>query len=191
MSFNPFPIGTQLHVETCFGDHITGEVVTYEHSVKMLILSCPGKDSKGKKCLNQSIVNLDFCKNLKIIREAKTPDTSLNEPPARLNLLRLDQRLQQSVEQRENLLRSRNEHATPRGRQMFTMLTKHFGSSELTWQVDSILVLQQVTIAPPYRTSDITAKQNLPKLVGYVQRLVEKFNAQNGNGDADVEMAAK
>lgn len=88
MSFNPFPIGTQLHVETCFGDSITGEVVTYEHSVKMLILNCPIKDSKGKKCCNQSIVNLDFCKSLKIIREAKAADM-LNEQPARLNLLRV------------------------------------------------------------------------------------------------------
>lgn len=81
MSFNPFPIGTQLHVETCFGDIIIGEVVTYEHSVKMLILSSPNKD-------NQTIVNLDFCKNLKIIGEAKAAD-KLSEQPARLNLTRV------------------------------------------------------------------------------------------------------
>ncbi|EDW18041.1 LSM12 homolog A [Drosophila mojavensis] len=171
MSFNPFPIGTQLHVETCFGDIIIGEVVTYEHSVKMLILSSPNKD-------NQTIVNLDFCKNLKIIGEAKAAD-KLSEQPARLNLTRLDQRLRQTVEQREHVLRSRNEHATPRGIQLYNVLSKHFGNSELSWKLNDIIVLQQVIIAPPYRTCDISSKQPLPKLVSYVQRLVEKFNAQN------------
>ncbi|TDG50379.1 hypothetical protein AWZ03_003284 [Drosophila navojoa] len=171
MSFNPFPIGTQLHVETCFGDTIIGEVVTYEHSVKMLILRSPNKDS-------QTIVNLDFCKNLEIIREAKAAET-LSEQPTRLNLTRLDQRLRQTVEQREQLLRSRNENATPRGIQLYNVLSKHFGNSELSWKQNDIMVLQQVTIAPPYRTCDVSSKKPLPKLVSYVQRLVDKFNAQN------------
>lgn len=87
MSFNPFPIGTQLHVETCFGDQFKGEVVTYEHSVKMLILSCPAVDAKGNNCRNQCIINLDFCKDLHIIQESKTtsPDI-LTGTPTRLNL---------------------------------------------------------------------------------------------------------
>lgn len=87
MSFNPFPIGTQLHVETCFGDQFTGEVVTYEHSVKMLILSCPAMDAKGNNCRNQCIINLDFCKDLHIVQESKTtPPDILAGTPSRLNL---------------------------------------------------------------------------------------------------------
>ncbi|KAH8415652.1 hypothetical protein KR222_007383, partial [Zaprionus bogoriensis] len=183
MSFNPFPIGTQLHVETCFGDQHTGEVITYEHSVKMLILSCPSKDKdkdKGSGGRYRCIINLDFCKNLRIIQEAKTPPDSLDslEAPARLNLMHLDQRLQETVEQRELQLRSRNEHATPRGRQLFQLLSKHFVNNELSWQLDKIMVLQQVVVVPPYRTSDISSSRNCPKLLNYVQRLVERFNAQ-------------
>jgi len=86
MSFDPFPIGTQLHVETCFGDKLTGDVVTYEHSVKMIILRCESKNNNGKICYNQCIVNLEFCKNLVILQEANTTVENKNEPPARLNL---------------------------------------------------------------------------------------------------------
>ncbi|XP_034480313.1 LSM12 homolog A [Drosophila innubila] len=189
MSFNPFPIGTQLHVETCFGDQLTGEVVTYEHSVKMLILRCHSKDGKGNDCHNQCIVNLNYCKDLSIIQEVKTTTATtldkVNESPARLNLSLLDQRLQHSVAQRENLLRSCNEHATPRGRQLFKLLAKHFGNSELSWQKDEIQVLQQLIIKPPYRICDITSTQNSPKLLKYVQRLLEKFNENAATGDKE------
>ncbi|KAM8709708.1 hypothetical protein ACLKA7_016505 [Drosophila subpalustris] len=186
MSFNPFPIGTQLHVETCFGDELTGEVLTYEHSVKMLILRCHSKDGKGKTCHNQCIVNLNYCKDLNIIQEATKAVTTVdkvNEVPARLNLSRLDERLQQSVAQRKSLLRSSNAHATPRGRQLFQMLAKHFGHSELSWQKDKIMVLQHLTIKPPYRICDITSSQKSPKLLNYVQRLLEKFNENAATGD--------
>lgn len=204
MSFNPFPIGTQLHVETCFGDQLTGEVVTYEHSVKMLILSCPAKDAKGNNCRNRCIINLDFCKDLHIIQESKpSPPDILSGTPARLNLqhvcimyacsyplhlteflsFQLDQRLQQTVEQREYLLRSRNELASPCGRQLFQFLSKHFGQNEVKWQLESIVVLQQVVVTPPYHMCDISTTRNCPKLLNYVQRLVAKFHAQLAPGD--------
>ncbi|EDV96077.1 LSM12 homolog A [Drosophila grimshawi] len=188
ITYSPFPAGTQLHVETCFGDHITGDVVTYEHSVKMLILNCYAKDNNGKKCCNRTIVNLNYCKNLQIIKEAKMPDScnntpdSCNNPPVPLNCKLLNARLQQSVVQRESLLRSRSKHATPRAHQLLHMLSKHFGQHELSWQLDNIMVLQQITIAPPYRNCDISSKQKMPKLLDFVHRVVERFNAQNKQG---------
>ncbi|ALC43269.1 CG14164, partial [Drosophila busckii] len=60
MSYDPFPLGTKLQVETCFGDLLTGEVVTYEHSVKMLVLNISKEDSAGdkKQSSTRCIVNL-------------------------------------------------------------------------------------------------------------------------------------
>lgn len=207
MSFKPFPIGTQLQVETCFGEQFTGEVVTYEHSVKMLILSCPAMDAKGNNCRNQCIINLAFCKDLHIVQESKTtPPDILADTPSRLNLqhvcsnmslsiwlvffnsfllLQLDQRLQQTVEQRPLLLRSRNELASPNGRQLFQFLNKYFGNNELNWKLDQIMVLQKVVVTPPYRTSDIRSLRKCPKLFKYVHSLVAKFYAQLPLGDRD------
>lgn len=205
MSFNPFPIGTQLHVETCFGDQLTGEVVTYEHNVKMLILSCPAKDAEGNNCRNRCIINLDFCKDLHIIQESKpSPPDILSGTPTRLNLqhvcsmyvcsyplhlaefrlpFQLDQRLQQTVEQREFLLRSRNELASHSGCHLFQFLSMYFGHNEVKWQRDKIVVLHQVVLTPPYHICNISTTRNCPKLLNYVQRLVAKFNAQLTPGD--------
>ncbi|XP_017843841.1 protein Hezron [Drosophila busckii] len=116
MSYDPFPLGTKLQVETCFGDLLTGEVVTYEHSVKMLVLNISKEDSAGdkKQSSTRCIVNLDWVKDIKIIEEAVE---DVSEPPAPLNFQHLDQRLQRSVLQRERELRSRSEEANTRGKQ--------------------------------------------------------------------------
>lgn len=100
-------------------------------------------------------------------------------------LLQLDQRLQQTVEQRQLLLRSRNELASPCGRQLFQFLDKYFGNNELNWKLDQIMVLQQVVVAPPYRLSDISSARNCPKLLNYVHSLVARFHAQLTPGDRD------
>ncbi|KAH8302332.1 hypothetical protein KR044_005244, partial [Drosophila immigrans] len=168
-----FPIGTQLHVVTCFGDQYTGEVVTYEHSVKMLMLRCRSKDAEGATCHNQCIINLDYCKDLTIVHEAKTTVDDQEEAPAHLNLQRLDRRLQRTMQQRERQLHSHNEYA--RGRQLFQMLSLHFGPTELAWKQHKIVVLQQLTIVPPYRVCHIFGAKRSPKLLLYVQRLVEQL----------------
>lgn len=100
-------------------------------------------------------------------------------------LLQLDQRLQQTVEQRPLLLRSRNELASPNGRQLFQFLNKYFGNNELNWKLDQIMVLQKVVVTPPYRTSDIRSLRKCPKLFKYVHSLVAKFYAQLPLGDRD------
>ncbi|XP_060659725.1 LSM12 homolog A [Drosophila nasuta] len=175
MSFNPFPIGMHLHVVTCFGDHFTGEVVTYEHSVKMLMLRCRSKDGDdGVARYNQCLINLDFCKDLTILQEAKIEA----EPPARLNLQRLDHRLEETMEQRKLMLQTRNEYATPRGRQLFRLLSQQFGPNELAWRQSKIVVLQQLTIVPPYRMCHILGAKRNSKLLHYVQRLIEQLDKQ-------------
>ncbi|KAH8369978.1 hypothetical protein KR093_001768, partial [Drosophila rubida] len=178
MSFNPFPIGTQLQLVTCFGEQFTGEVVTYEHSVKMLMLRYRSKDSKSATSHNHCIVNLDYCKDLTIIQEAKATAEHQPEPPAPINVQRLDHRLQQSMEQRARLMHTRSERGTPRGRQLFQLLSKHFGPTELAWKHNKIMVLQQLTIVPPYRMCHIFGAKRSPKLLHYVQRLVKQLDEQ-------------
>jgi len=89
------------------------------------------------------------------------------------------------VIKRESLLRSRNENATERGMQLFEVLCKNLGNNKITWQKQKIIVMEQLSIKPPYRMCDIKGAQHTPKLLNFVQGLVEKFNENAATGDKE------
>ncbi|KAH8378587.1 hypothetical protein KR009_000073 [Drosophila setifemur] len=175
-----FTEGSIVRCKTCFGDTISGEVVAFDLGVKMLMLKCPASKGGGdeQNICNLTIVNLSLCMDIEIVMEL-LPKVEVS-PPESINLQLIQERLRRATENRDLISKSYNANASPLAQSLFRVMVKHFGDSRVIWteQGDNppIQVMQQVTIGAPYAMENISCGGNVPKLLFYIQQIVESFH---------------
>ncbi|XP_022217690.1 protein Hezron [Drosophila obscura] len=179
-----FTVGSTVRCKICFDEEVLGEVVAFDAGTKLLMLKVPTKKrgSGGRMLCDMNIVNLNFCIDLEIVKEVVLSKNM--QTPAALSLQKLQKRLNDVTVQRAKYLKCFHPKVLPIGQALYRQIANHLGDHQVSWleqdKIVSIFVLQQVIIEPPYGVANVRSQQEAPKLVLYVQRIVQQFlNNQN------------
>lgn len=162
-----FGIGSIVVCKTCYNKDIEGEVLAFDPQTKMLILKCPS--SCGKPNLNNvHVVNLSLVSDVHVKEDVNT----VPEPPQSLNLDRLNRRVRNQIEKKRRIINAYSAvDVTPEGRELFLTITKTI--RDVSWQGSNIVVLDQVTITPPYKPENVTGKTDSKAYI-HIRKVVEK-----------------
>ncbi|XP_002129652.2 protein LSM12 homolog A [Ciona intestinalis] len=163
--------GSIVKCTTCHGEVIQGEVITFDHDSKILLLKQPS--SCGKSDLNNvSMLNLDLVKSVTLIKECDAPLPSLTP----LSSSKLYQRFNEEVELKTMLAKARDSGVSTEGINLYLCLKKLL---PCTLKEQSILVMDEVLVHPPYLTTDCVAKDaKIPnsQCLEHVRDLVGRFH---------------
>lgn len=162
-----FGIGSTVACKTCYQKEIEGEVLAFDPQTKMLILQRPS--STGRTSLNDvHIVNLSLVSDVQVIKEVSSTPI---EPPQSLNLHRISTRVRNQVEEKKRMVKAIQAGVSPDGQKLFIAIAKTI--QEITWSGQNIVVLNTVTIVPPYKVDNIQGNiESKPYL--HIKKVVEK-----------------
>lgn len=175
-----FSIGSIVSCKTCYSEDIEGEVVAFEPHTKTLILKCASSEGKGN--LNDvHIINLSCVSDVQVKKEV----TSINESsPPSLNLTRIQTRLKNAIQEKKRLVNALAAGVTPEGQQLFFTITKTM--PEVSWQGKNIVIMNEVTITPPYKPENVKGLSDSKAYI-HVRKMVEKHvkDIQTSNHSLD------
>ena len=170
--FNLFSVGTIVSCKTCFGEDHEGEVVAFDYQTKILFLKCPSKSGKAN-VQDMKMINLDFVEDVVIKKEVTTPANG-TQSLTPLNIEKLSGRAKQHVKERQRLANALSSGVSNEGVKLYLAITKTI--TEVTWQGKNIVVMNQVTITPPYRPENCKPiGKSDGDAVNHVRRIVEKY----------------
>ncbi|XP_023237767.1 LOW QUALITY PROTEIN: protein LSM12-like [Centruroides vittatus] len=164
--FTLFTVGSIVRCKTCHQQTVEGEVVAFDYQTKMLILKCPSSNGKAN---NNDIhmINLDFVEDVEVKKEISSTPPALQS----LNLDKLNSRAKQNIKERQCLVTAISSGVSQEGMKLFVAITKTI--SEVSWQGKNIVVMNQVTITPPYRPENCKGKTE-GEALNHVRKIVEK-----------------
>ncbi|KAG8186129.1 hypothetical protein JTE90_022718 [Oedothorax gibbosus] len=170
--FNLFSVGTIVSCKTCFGDDFEGEVTAFDYQTKILFLKCPSKSGKAN-VHDMRMINLDFVEDVVIKKEVTNPVNG-TQSLMPLNIEKLSGRAKQHVKERQRLVNALTSGVSNDGVKLFLAITKTI--AEVTWQGKNIVVMNQVTIQPPYHPENCKAiGKGDGDAVNHVKRIVDKY----------------
>uniref|UniRef100_UPI00358E0351 protein LSM12 isoform X2 n=1 Tax=Myxine glutinosa TaxID=7769 RepID=UPI00358E0351 len=167
-------VGSRVSCLTCLGQKIRGEVLAFDYQSKMLTLKCPS--SSGRAHLSDVyLVNLALVKDVETLLESTEPPPALTA----LNVTKLTRRMNTEVGEKMSHAHALSMGVTPEGLQLFQTIqktwtpikvSKHLeddhekweapeinfkchskGIKDCKWNEKNIIVMDEVTISPPYR----------------------------------------
>jgi len=161
-----FNIGMIVSCTTCHGHKIQGEVMAFDHVTKVLAL----KSSSGKPNMHDvRFVNLSYVSDINVVKEAVDQPHQLTN----LNTQKLMTRMKQNIEEKERQANYIGVGVTPQAQSLFHGITKTI--NEVRWDGQNIVVLDQVTIFPPYGIDNCKGKEG-SKALQHVKKIVEKYH---------------
>ncbi|GFY48794.1 protein LSM12 homolog [Trichonephila inaurata madagascariensis] len=170
--FNLFSVGTIVSCKTCFGDDYEGEVIAFDYQTKILFIKCSSKSGKAN-VHDMRMINLDFVEDVVIKKEVTTPVNG-TQSLLPLNIEKLSGRAKQHVKERQRLVTALTAGVGNEAVRLFLAITKTI--AEVTWQGKNIVVMNQVTITPPYRPENCKPiGKGDGDAVNHVRRIVEKY----------------
>ncbi|XP_037511579.1 protein LSM12 homolog [Rhipicephalus sanguineus] len=163
-----FSLGSVVCCKTCYDQVIEGEVLAFDQQTKALMLKCAS--SSGKANVSDiRMVNLNFVSELTVKKEAGSSPLT---PPQPLNTEKLNTRAKQNIDERQRLAAAISAGVSHDGIRLFLAIRKTI--DDVTWQGKNIIVMNQVTIVPPYRPENCKGKSDSDASVLHVRKIVEK-----------------
>uniref|UniRef100_T1J8D5 Rho GTPase-activating protein 21 n=1 Tax=Strigamia maritima TaxID=126957 RepID=T1J8D5_STRMM len=140
-------------------------------NVNLLLNSIPQcQSSNGKGNLKDlHMINLGNVSHVEVKKEAS------NGPPPvlqSLNIQKLSNRVKQQTDEKMRLISAMSADVSPEGQQLFLTITKTI--EEVAWNGPNIVVMNQVTISPPYKPENCKGAKD--SAVAHVKKIVEKYN---------------
>ncbi|XP_063984841.1 protein LSM12 homolog A [Diachasmimorpha longicaudata] len=179
-----FSIGSTVACKTCYHKEIEGEVLAFDPQTKMLILKCPS--SSNRPSFNDvHIVNLSLVSDVQVKREVSP---TLNEPPQSLNLQRLNTRVRNQIEEKKRMVKALQAGVSPEGQKLFIAIAKTIQA--ITWSGQNIVVWDDVTIVPPYKTDNVHGNAESKSYL-HVRKIVEKHMKDQAAAETQQRDATK
>uniref|UniRef100_A0A8C4R8W5 LSM12 homolog b n=1 Tax=Eptatretus burgeri TaxID=7764 RepID=A0A8C4R8W5_EPTBU len=176
-----FSVGSRISCLTCLGQKIRGEVLAFDYQSKMLTLKCPS--SSGRAHLSDV-----YLVNLALVKEVETLGESTEPPPAltALNVTKLTRRMNTEVGEKMSHAHALSMGVTPEGLQLFQTIQKTI--KDCKWNEKNIIVMDEVTISPPYRMENCKGSEG--NALVHVRKIVWWFNVKE-NGDSTGESSVR
>eukprot|EP00095_Tigriopus_kingsejongensis_P010164 maker-scaffold202_size261857-snap-gene-0.17 protein:Tk10164 transcript:maker-scaffold202_size261857-snap-gene-0.17-mRNA-1 annotation:"protein lsm12 homolog" len=163
--FNP---GARVKCTTCFQDEFEGEVMAFDLNSRMLVLKMAASHRPSSHH-DVQMLNLKFMKDVQVLSEGPEPTTPVDPPT--LNVQRLKTRISQNLERKARQIKAFKAGVPKEGQRLFQTISKTI--DEIEWNGGSIVVMNKVTIAPPYKTENIKGASD-SKAVLHITKIVEK-----------------
>ena len=168
-----FGIGSIVSCRTCYDQLYEGEVLAFDSACKMLVLKCKSTSDQSK-LHDVHMLNVSLVKDLQIIKENLQTPSSLSN----LSTQRLSVRTKQEVERKKKFLNAMASGVTLEGQKLFMAITKTI--DECSWRGCDIVVLDQVTICPPYKSENVLGDET-GKAYNHVKKIVDKYQKEQSN----------
>jgi hypothetical protein len=173
-----FTLGMVVEMVTLYKRTLTGEVVAFDLNSKMLAIKSSSVSGKPGTSDIQ-VVNLSFVSNIKVITEAQD-----QSPPLlpNLSLAKLNARTTNNIEQKLRKIGYTGVNVSPTAQRLVNAITKTI--TEVRWDGQNIVVLDQVTIAPPYDVNSCRLNEghaSQANALQHVKKLVGKFHKENSD----------
>ncbi|XP_064456828.1 protein LSM12 homolog A-like [Ornithodoros turicata] len=163
-----FSLGSVVSCKTCYNQVIEGEVLAFDQHTKTVMLKCSSSSGKANVS-NVRMVNLSFVSELSVKKEAGLHQPP---PPQPLNIEKLNLRAKQNIEERHRLAEAVAAGVSSDGIHLFLAIRKTI--DDVSWQGKNIIVMNQVTISPPYRPENCKGKTENEHSVSHIRKIVEK-----------------
>ncbi|KAM8947544.1 protein LSM12 [Pelodytes ibericus] len=160
-----FSVGSQVSCRTCHETRLQGEVVAFDYQSKMLALKCPSSSGKPNHA-DVLLLNLHYVSDVEVINDR----TQTPPPLASLNINKLASRAQLEKEEKLSQAYAISAGVSVDGQQLFQ--TIHKTIKDCKWQEKNIIVMEEVTISPPYQVENCKGKEG--SALYHVRKVVEK-----------------
>ncbi|KAK7111029.1 hypothetical protein V1264_014811 [Littorina saxatilis] len=174
-----FTVGAQVKFVTANSAERRGEVVAFDYNTKMLLIKRPSLGQHGM--FDLEFVNLDLVRKMECTEEPglqTQPADTLPIVPSH----KLSKRIKESLFERKQQLNLVGVDVPPEGQLLMNRISKTI--TEVRWDKDVIVVMNVVTITPPYTTAQcqLIGKDNQPaqpthqnqNTLSHILKIVEK-----------------
>jgi len=145
------------------GGDVEGQVAAFHTASRLLIIKAPA--SNGKSTNNDIyVINADCVEKLSI--EDGNPADSLRA----IDFQKLEKRRMKSIGLKKARIRALSADVAPEGRKLFLTIIKTI--DEVAWDGEKIVVLNEVTISPPYRIDNVSGEKEASVI--HVKKIVDK-----------------
>lgn len=165
-----FSIGSIVSCTTCYQQKIQGEVIAFDLGTKMLAIKCQA--TSGKHNVHDvKLVNLSYVSDVTVLKEA---DREMSPPAlSNLNPQKINARLRQSIDDKKRQVNYIGVGVSPEGQKVFNAIVKTINDAK--WDRQNIIVMEEVTIRPPYGLEDCKGKEG-SKALEHVKKIVQKHH---------------
>lgn len=126
------------------------------------------------------VVNLQFVSHIQTISEA--PSDQPPQPLPNLNFAKLTSRMNINTEEKLRKIGYTGVNVSPIAQRLVNAITKTL--AEVRWDRQNVIVMDVVTISPPYGVTDCRLNEGQGSQVQalqHVQKLVGKFHKENNS----------
>jgi len=167
-----------VELVTLHGKVLRGEVVAYDRASKVIAIKSSNSSSVSKKS-DVQIVNLEFVNDVQCISDQSVSQSTSQQSLPNLNFAKLASRMNSNIEDKQRKINYRGVGVSPTGQGLVNTITKTL--AEVRWDGQNIVVMDMVTIAPPYDVTDCRLNEGhstQAQALLHVQKLVEKFHKE-------------
>ena len=114
--------------------------------------------------------------NRTFIFQVKKECTSTIAPPPSLNVQRLEDRADEQIRLKRQLVAALKAGVSPDGQRLFTAIKKTI--EEVSWRNEDIIVMDKVCVSKPYNpdcVKPLNEKVEEKKAIEHVRKIVEKY----------------
>lgn len=177
-----FNIGSIVTCTTCYNQKLQGEVLAFDVDSKMLAIKSSA--ASGKHNVHDvRMINLNYCSDVKVIKESS--DSPLPEI-SKLNLQKLNNRLNTNKEEKRKRMNYIGVDVSDEAQKVFNAIVKTL--SESRWDGKNIVVMDEVTIRPPYGVDDCQGKQG-SQVLNHVRKIIQKHVSDEAQRDRRKSMS--
>jgi len=145
------------------GMDVEGQVAAFHAASRLLIIKAPA--SNGKATNNDMyIINADCVEKLSI------EDGNAADSLKAIDFQKLEKRRLKSIGLKKARIRALSADVAPEGRKLFLTIIKTI--DEVAWDGEKIVVLNEVTISPPYRIENVSGEKEASVI--HVKKIVDK-----------------
>ena len=170
-----FNIGSIVSCTTCYNQKLQGEVLAFDVESKMLAIKCSA--ASGKHNVHDvRMLNLAYCSEVKVVKESDDPPPALSN----LSLQKLNNRLNASKEEKRKRINYIGIGVTDDAQKVFNAIVKTLAESR--WEGKNIVVMEEVTIRPPYGIDDCQGKAG-SQVLNHVRKIIQKHMSDEAQRD--------
>jgi len=179
-----FNVGMIVEVVTLHKKVLKGEVVAFDLATRMLAIKSSSASSKAVGGRSDvQVVNLQYVSDIQTISEAPADLSSQALP--NLNFAKLTSRMNSNTDEKLRKIGYTGVGVSALAQRLVNAITKTL--AEVRWDGQNVVVMDVVTISPPYGVADCRLNEGQGSQVQalhHVQKLVGKFHRENNSETA-------
>ncbi|KAI8886059.1 hypothetical protein K501DRAFT_214514 [Backusella circina FSU 941] len=159
-------VGKTIKLKLTSDEQVEGAIYTYDKITNCIALDCSQGTSATRRMGSYRIIKISYIKEIVSVSSEKK---QLNEP-SYLPVDRLRVREREAIDRLENKISKMGVGVTQEAQDIFNGLSK---TLPCRWAKDTIVVMDEILIVPPYRVEDCKANSTSSASLARVKKVLE------------------